>query len=618
MCGLNSVFKKCNLYWGFLIVTVILCYGFALTNISIGVDDEGASHIWNGGTGLINNGRFGVLLLSNVFNIMTPLPFWRDFLAVLTLICAATVFVEFFQICSDNNLSVTGQIICACIFVSIPVLAFAFVYLLYVIEFALTLLFAGLALLCFYNGFLTKKIYYYIFCILLLSFGCSFYEHCLNHFITGALCGFLLIVKYDNKSNFKRFALWIALTLALSLTAIFIVFGIAAILRNIVLGTPLILGGYALSAMNINLSVAFLADIALRIKYLAAGSIYYKWYLILSFLFLLTCLIQTIKRKNPLIIIIAVLILLSTFMMEFLQGSGGVPPRTMIVYAVYMGFCGLYIYQSVSKRTLRYAVVFLSVLIVFYNSKEMNIIFYTDYQRYKLDQARSIQIDNEITSITGENIDKPVVFIGRASDYNLPYQYPGEVVGSSVFNWDGYFGIIDNPRIRGFMAMEGKNYMTANEEQIENAKKTAYFMPDWPVEGSVADNGEVIIVRLSSPLYVNYKANEINELLSQYNTSETKITTEGWIIKDDGISLVGQLNEQLIDNENLKVHIVLAGDEDGYIIPTITENQNGGILFLGWTIPYSDIKPQTYQTYLIIEQSGEMYKINANLPLIVG
>ena len=60
----NSLFKKFDYYWVFVILTVILSYGFFLTNSSMGIDDN-ILNIFGNKLVIISSYRLGDLFFSN-------------------------------------------------------------------------------------------------------------------------------------------------------------------------------------------------------------------------------------------------------------------------------------------------------------------------------------------------------------------------------------------------------------------------------------------------------------------------------------------------------------------------------------------------------------------------
>lgn len=611
----QRIFKKENRYWFFLGITMILCYGFALSNISMGVDDEAASYYWEYG-GQIIQGRYGVLLLSRVFDITDVLPFWRDFIGILVLGCSATVFVTYFQACSGNSLSGISQIIFACVFVSVPVIAFAFIFLLYVIEFALTLLLAGLALIFLWNWFAHKRWYFLLFAVLLVAFGSSFYEYCVNHFVTGALCGYLLSMKNRNEKSAKKFLIYILTVAAIAAASLVILFTTAGILRNVYFGATG--SGYAMGALNIDVSLPFLRQLLGHAKVLFLTTTYFKVYVIMTVLFFIVCLVQSIKNKNAWIIVSFILIVLSTYMMQILQGAVMITARTLIVYTVYYGFAGLYIYESFTKKWIHGILVFAVILTVFYHSKEMNTIFYTDYLRYKLDLQRAYSINEEITKLTGDNPEEPVVFVGMPDGYHLTPEYPGQVVGETIFAWDGYFGRTDNPRPWAFMALEGMQYNGATEEQAEEAGNIAYFMPDWPKEGSVVLEDGLVVVRFSSPQYAVLDQAEAQALL---DASPSEIVNYEMDEYDPSvISFTGQVHGY--PPGEIKLHVVLYSQEQSYVLPTtIAESGEGEetpVAFASYEPPAGTVGTGTYEIKLLLEYNDTNFRIDTNEHMDVG
>ena len=124
----NQLFKKFDYYWILLILTVILCYGFFLTNHSMGIDDEFLTVFSNPQVIMITN-RPGNFIFSHVLQTYEYLPFWREFLGIALYTFGITLHSENFMKYLESKFDKKSATIFSVIAVSFPYLAFHFLFI---------------------------------------------------------------------------------------------------------------------------------------------------------------------------------------------------------------------------------------------------------------------------------------------------------------------------------------------------------------------------------------------------------------------------------------------------------------------------------------------------------
>ena len=154
---IKSSFKRKKLYWLLVIGVFILCFGFLLTNQSIGIDDENFKFYFDN-YGIVASGRYGYILLMKILNSYEYLPVWRDVIALIVLLIGVVITSGLFKYLSNDKISEIAITVFSCIVVSYPLLAKMFAYISINIEVALILLLAGFALFCTFRWFVDKKI----------------------------------------------------------------------------------------------------------------------------------------------------------------------------------------------------------------------------------------------------------------------------------------------------------------------------------------------------------------------------------------------------------------------------------------------------------------------------
>lgn len=99
----------------------------------------------------------------------------------------------------------------------------------------------------------------------------------------------------------------------------------------------------------------------------------------------------------------------------------------------------------------------------------------------------------------GDIRQKSLVFVGiREMDTNLS-TLRGDAIGCSIFQWDseGPHGVSD--RVRTLMSILGLLHEPATTEQYVTACERAKNMPNWPLEGSIVLENDMVIIKLSDP-----------------------------------------------------------------------------------------------------------------------
>lgn len=128
----TSKYRK-ELRWFFLdnrfmvavFLTAILCYGYSVTHITIGVDTLLGDRYFGEGNGMLEAGRFGMTFLARLLGYGNAEPFYQPSILVLSvvmLLLAAIQFsVLFYHICG-TDISKIGYGIFSCIFISYPLM----------------------------------------------------------------------------------------------------------------------------------------------------------------------------------------------------------------------------------------------------------------------------------------------------------------------------------------------------------------------------------------------------------------------------------------------------------------------------------------------------------------
>ena len=124
----------------------------------------------------------------------------------------------------------------------------------------------------------------------------------------------------------------------------------------------------------------------------------------------------------------------------------------------------------------------------------MNLLFYYGSIGYEHDQTVANQLMYDIKKAGMDYHKKPVVFVGM-EDYDAVPIETSDTIGGSVFAWDD--GNI--ARMADFLATEGYRVLKPTPEQIKNSLDQMEGMREWPMENSIRETDETIIVYFSQP-----------------------------------------------------------------------------------------------------------------------
>ena len=510
MSTIKDLCKQNKVYWICVVLTVVLSYGFTLTNFSIGVDDEKFHHIFFE-HGLLAQGRWGYVPLRSVFNSYLFLPFWRDFLALILMVTGLTFMCGVFRKYSEGRFDEKAATIFTCLALSFSYIAHLFIFMMATIEIGLILILTGLTMFCFAKWALEKACFCFgILGALFLGYAIAFFETALFFYLIGTFS--LLLLAYihgvdDEASKMKSFLLVLVKLVATVIGGVVIWFLGGLILQRLLsIDTSGYVGGHvyhdtsslaALLQSVVRFAIRFPVD---RVR--ATTSIT-EWLLLGASLAVIAVgIVYAVIRRRISIFLVAVGAVVSAYGMHVLLGQVRPPYRISITFSILIGFCVALAYIISSKNqwkkfNSRYLVVFATVWMVFYQSRVMNQIFFMDYQRYQHDVMLMHTI---IHDLDGLQKDYPILFIGMIPTY-LPRQ---EVAGNSIFNWDRSslptFELYAR-RIHLFFRMHGFPILHPGEIDEQQLRYYLIGMENWPREGYIRRTENFVVVKLGPSFF---------------------------------------------------------------------------------------------------------------------
>ncbi len=508
---LERFLKNSVNYWFFFILTGLLCFGYGLTHSSMGVDDEILSY-WSQFTSLLGVNRLGLFLTGKIFISYEYIPFVREFLFVIIYMFSINIYIKIF---SDNFSQIFDEkstIIFSCTMLAFPYTVFSYCFMDTNLENALSILLSSISVYLFYvyNGFNSIKKYILVFVFLIFSI--SFYETGIIYFlmIVFAYSIFKMICNQDKNKLGKE----LIISLTLSFLSLFINHCILLAIKKIIdfdrEDKICELIKYDFSSLNSflisieeNIS-KFINNFTETCKYDSAS----QMIVVCCLIFFIIMIFYSVK-KNKKFALLGIVFFILPLLPFFITGNYEFFYR---VYAPYSLFCAIsfVLLYSICKRNeiLKRVCIFFIFFAIFLLIQEINRILYTEYLKFQNDRMFAYSLKQEVLKLG----DRPLLIIGVKENPELNRQYYIEAaeINVSIFNWDRYDSIdselfINRPyafmKEQGYEVKAYKDYVEINNEQdyndfVENIKKLSLGMTIYPINGSIKDCGDFILIKI--------------------------------------------------------------------------------------------------------------------------
>lgn len=507
----NQLFKKFDYYWILLILTVILCYGFFLTNHSMGIDDEILTVFSNPQIIMITN-RPGNFIFSHVLQTYEYLPFWREFLGIALYTIGITLHSENFMKYLEPKFDKKAATIFSAIAVSFPYLAFHFLFIENMLQHGFIMIFTALAVRYFYKFFLQEKTKLnFILVLVSLFFAASFYESAVYYFVISCLIIEFLKFIFNKSEKFYNRVFFMCLFSFLCVSINVLICEIMKKIMHINYSKIDDFLLYDISSFSsflksfVNLQGAFIHKFIATCEY-NFGSVIA---LISIIVFILFSLVYAFKKKNFNVIICSIFIILVPFSSLLILGNEAMPFRSYapLSFLVALVFCLLF-NQFKEKKVITNIVIALSIMVVVYNAQEQNQIYYTENLKYEDDKYFAYSIMYDLKKLRVDN--KPIIFVGLKENPLLKYEYiESDEINISTFNWDRYDSFnaeifVGRPyaffKELGFeiKAFSDIRFDSSSEYEtlLTEIKRNTKEMEIYPREDSIRDIGEYVIIKI--------------------------------------------------------------------------------------------------------------------------
>lgn len=482
-----------------ILFTTVLCFGFTITNHSIGVDDPCASHYLysNEWGSMIQQGRLIHLLYNSITHSLDFLPFFNDFLGASLYALSAILLSAFFSYITQNKLSVHCLSIFSCVYISCPIIAEKFIYNLDVIVTMMSYCAVALSLVYAYNASQSKwNILKAIVCLIV---GISSYETFGFVYISAVLSIFILRIVVNNEElNIKQIffeGIKYALILLVSYTLYY----------SLVILVQILSGQYGLFVREYpwQSSSDSIIEIVINTTKTLIWAMFFNEYLpmiicsICVILGFVLFAILSFRKHNVLLFLCYCGMFACNLFIHFIFGFFMYRASQTICF--FVAFVVLMLVYTLSHKVLYKKIIALaSVLLILVQAAELNRWFYNDHIRFQKESFVVHTIATEI--LMNCDISKPIIFTRMYDEAYLSSDYiqGGQTNGNSVLWWgvDAFQDITSYVNFELFK-MYGYDFLVRpTEQQALEALTYIESIENWPTDGYLTETEKYIIVKI--------------------------------------------------------------------------------------------------------------------------
>lgn len=536
-------FLKNKVFIFVVLADVLMSFGFAMTNLTLSIDDlEGVRYV-GAGNELIASGRFGTVLWSYVFGYRDRLiqnSFIIDCVSLALFVFAVINFCVLFRRISKSKISMSACMVFSCIWLSYPLINEIWEYTGTNIVICGGFLLISLTLLLIHNYVHSenkRKYSLLVVAAILMMIVCAGYEAVVPVYIFAVCAVLSLQIVYgdENEKQLKN-VIYQGLFYASILIAGILLRVLIHKVILVVMGVPKANNGattiyWGKGSINSVLKNWFIGTMNTVLD----GIIYFPLTeLLVSMVVLVVVGIIACRRHSWVLVIPGCGMFLSLIILSLIQGVVS-PYRTCQVYGIFVAFVGMIVVVIIQQRKWKYkkwiplVSLILAGCLCFYQAVYLNYFL-------TLNHIRSEEEANVIRQ-TGEKLQaefdttKPVIFIGRyqLSEYVREaasiskddlrwklhyalYMLGNQLVGgsstgeflsrklpqtniNSILAWGEYAH--NQEAMHNLFMYYGFDYVLAEYETVyEEAREYVIQneIPSYPEKGYIIDAGDYIVV----------------------------------------------------------------------------------------------------------------------------
>ena len=501
--------KKSKVSIIIIIGFILFAFGLRLISQSFSIDTEiyineiGTEGRWNW---LISLNRWGLVLLNQIFQ-MDALPIYAsNFLTVVLIIAYSIGFNYLFytyikEEYKENFLKY--QFIFPILFVTNPIFAEQYNFILQNVSVAFTVLLIPIILLLIDKASIYKEKYKKYLCyiiaiaLLILSFG-VYQSVILLYVATVVVCYLLKVIK--EKNNCWKY---LGKQIAIFILSALVYFVIGKILTGENGTSYLKLAWVNDSIKQCLINILYCVKIVLKCE----GIFYNIGYLLTIGTFIGFAIYMLVNKKLKIGMIIAIIgILAAPFYIMIITGVDQLK-RTQFNYSFVVGI-GLmllvvFLAQKEKLKIIKNIAIIIILVIAYKQSYYTANLFYTADMVYRSDEAFAYQLMHEVEKKEWYNPNQTykIIFVGRHQKDLKNVYLKSEVIGSSFFAFDYQYIYGPNSRATSFLRTLGYNFQEPSAEEFEKAKQYVVEnqVEPWPNDDAITlQEEDKIIIRLSA------------------------------------------------------------------------------------------------------------------------
>lgn len=488
--------KKHKLAFGVCFIITVFAYAYNLFNFSLGVDEErdivrSLGTLENVKELLLREGRYGLYFyrtLETLDGSFTALV--GELLSVIFIFMNIVMVTRCFDIVTNGKIRNSAIVIFGGMLATLPfVNAEIMCYSIMNAGVYFSMLLTTMALLLIARFYDNRIKSYILWALGLTVFAMLCTEAHNVWFITGTVLINLVWVMARKEVKWLE---WFKYVLHYAVTFI-VAFAACTVIRSII-GQNGYAGGYirwgtAKPSVLINAIFEWI-EMILTSKTIP-GALYLGIGLLIFIGFVFIYVIKQKGARGFLVAILSVCFIAAPFMLCFVAG-GKMPYRTMEALILLEAGGWFVVINFIDKKVItRYILLFVAISIIWNQGVWMNRIFYGADLNSKLDMEMGYSIGQEIERVANTTqVDKPVAFVGYVQ-HTSPAIHKLQAVGQSIFNRN------NSKYTSYYLRYLGYNFQHASDAQLERAKVLAKDMSVWPLDGSVKEYDDIIVVRLN-------------------------------------------------------------------------------------------------------------------------
>ena len=501
LSSIQSVFKHSKGFYITTLLVLIGCFLFTLTNPSIGMDDIYFAKFFYPEHVSLMVDRWTYILWLWVIGTLKFLPMSTDFIVVIFLYISGIIYAHLLDVVSKNQVSEVGKTIFSCGVISFSYTAHLFIFMSANIMVMPAFLMTAICMLVFYKMW-TNQLNKMVGSAIFIFAGMMANDYGYQFIAVALFILLLLMLTFDDEKvlTLKKTILVTLCYVGLTVLSIIGYYGIGRLLQMIygVERQAYTTRFFAHDFSQGLISVLFRIVGGIGNMYRVSNTM--RMIFIISIVLLVVSVIDSIRKKNIVIFLVAALLCLSPFLLPILLGNMNLPLRTLMHIALFFGFALFYTYDTLRRIpiigiVLKYCSAIIIASVILRQVILMNTIFYIDFERYQWDRQVSYTMITDINRINTE--DKPILFIGQI-DFNHPYG-TYEFIGRSIFWWDR-FGILHSElrsdHVLTFWNFIGYQFTVAPIPDYDLLLEWYESMPAFPQEGYIIDTGDFILIKV--------------------------------------------------------------------------------------------------------------------------